>query len=83
MHRIVTKKGTNPSESVVMEISAYAQKLNQTFFNCRKRGMIMQKSESELWDLCQSCKIITENKCVKFQFIPFSSYGDTILQAKT
>jgi hypothetical protein len=74
MHKIVTKKGTN--SSVVMEIPEYKQKLNLKFLS-RKRGIIMQKSKSELWDLCQSCEIITENKCVEFQSIPFSSYGET------
>jgi hypothetical protein len=35
---------------VVMEIPACMQKLNQEFLS-RKRGIIMQKSKSELWDL--------------------------------
>jgi hypothetical protein len=72
----------NPFPSVVMEIPACTQKLNQEFWS-RKRGIIMQKSKSELWDFCQSCLIITENKCVKFPSIPFSSYGDTTLHTKT
>jgi hypothetical protein len=42
----------------------------------------MQKSNLELWDLYQSCYIITEKKHVKFQSIPFCSYGNTSLHAK-
>jgi hypothetical protein len=41
-----------------------------------QKGHNYEKTNQELWDLCQSCKVITENKCVKFQSIPFSSYGD-------
>jgi hypothetical protein len=44
----------DPFPSVVMEIPAYKQKLNQGF-QSRKRGIIMQKSKSELLDLSQSC----------------------------
>jgi hypothetical protein len=74
-----------------MEIPASKQNHNQEFlckqnhnqeFLSRKRGICMQKSKSELWDLCQLCYIITENKCVKFQSTPFSTYGDTSLHAK-
>jgi hypothetical protein len=35
-----------------------------------KKGHSYEKThQQELWDLCQSCKIITENKCVKFKSI--------------
>jgi hypothetical protein len=39
----------------------------------------MHKSKPELSDLCQSCEIITEDKHVKFQLIPFRTFGDTNL----
>jgi hypothetical protein len=57
-YKNIVRKGTKPSSfntfpSVVMEIQAYTQKLNQEFMN-QKRGIIMRKSKSELWDLCQS-----------------------------
>ena len=64
------------------EIPVFMQKLNVNFL-CQTRGIIVQISQSELWDLCPSALIITGNKCVKFQSIPFSSNRDTSLHAKT
>ena len=43
------------------EIPVYTQKLNVNFL-CQTRGIIVQISQSELWDLCPSTLIIRGNK---------------------
>ena len=86
-HQLFQSQGTsvrsfNPFPPVATEIPAYTQKVNTDFLS-KKRGIILQKSHSKLWDLSPSAKIIIGNKCVKFQSIPFRSNRDTSLHAKT
>jgi hypothetical protein len=75
------KKAKNPS--VVLKVPAYKQKLNQEFLS-RKKGHKYAKKQIRVMGLVPiMLDIHREQVCVKFQSIPFSSYGDTCLHAKT